>query len=135
MALTKDELFAYVDDQRDDLVAMADHIFDNPEYDGKEYEASALISGELERHGFTVERGVGGFETAFRAVYTVGEGGPSIGLLCEYDALIGLGHGCGHHMQGPAILGAAFAVQRALTDAAQPYKLVVYGTPAEETQG
>ncbi len=135
MAITKDELFAYVDDQRDDLVAMADHIFDNPEYDGKEYEASALISGELERHGFTVERGVGGFETAFRAVYTVGEGGPSIGLLCEYDALIGLGHGCGHHMQGPAILGAAFAVQRALTDAAQPYKLVVYGTPAEETQG
>lgn len=135
MAITKDELFAYVDDQRDDLVAMADHIFDNPEYDGKEYEASALISGELERHGFTVERGVGGFETAFRAVYTVGEGGPSIGLLCEYDALIGFGHGCGHHMQGPAILGAAFAVQRALTDAAQPYKLVVYGTPAEETQG
>ena len=83
MAIAKDELFSYVDDQRDVIVAMADNIFDNPEYDGKEYEASALISGELERNGFTVERGIGGFETGFRAVYTVGEGGASIGLVCE----------------------------------------------------
>lgn len=135
MATDKETLFSYVDDQRADLTDMADRIFDNPEYDGKEYDAQALLTAELEAHGFAVERGVGGYETSFRAVHEVGEGGPSIGLLCEYDALVGLGHGCGHHMQGPAILGAAFAVQRALTDPAQPYKLVVYGTPAEETQG
>lgn len=135
MAIDKETLFSYVDDQRADLTDMADRIFDNPEYDGKECDAQALLTAELEAHGFAVERGVGGYETSFRAVYEVGEGGPSIGLLCEYDALVGLGHGCGHHMQGPAILGAAFAVQRALTDPAQPYKLVVYGTPAEETQG
>lgn len=135
MAIDKETLFSYVDDQRADLTGMADRIFDNPEYDGKEYDAQALLTAELEAHGFAVERGVGGYETSFRAVHEVGEGGPSIGLLCEYDALVGLGHGCGHHMQGPAILGAAFAVQRALTDPAQPYKLVVYGTPAEETQG
>lgn len=135
MAIDKETLFSYVDDQRADLTDMADRIFDNPEYDGKEYDAQALLTAELEAHGFAVERGVGGYETSFRAVHEVGEGGPSIGLLCEYDALVGLGHGCGHHMQGPAILGAAFAVQRALTDPALPYKLVVYGTPAEETQG
>ncbi|MDM8302768.1 M20 family metallopeptidase [Collinsella tanakaei] len=135
MAIDKETLFSYVDDQRADLTGMADRIFDDPEYDGKEYDAQALLTAELEAHGFAVERGVGGYETSFRAVHEVGEGGPSIGLLCEYDALVGLGHGCGHHMQGPAILGAAFAVQRALTDPAQPYKLVVYGTPAEETQG
>lgn len=135
MAIDKETLFSYVDDQHADLTGMADRIFDNPEYDGKEYDAQALLTAELEAHGFAVERGVGGYETSFRAVHEVGEGGPSIGLLCEYDALVGLGHGCGHHMQGPAILGAAFAVQRALTDPAQPYKLVVYGTPAEETQG
>ena len=135
MPIDKETLFSYVDDQHADLTGMADRIFDNPEYDGKEYDAQALLTAELEAHGFAVERGVGGYETSFRAVHEVGEGGPSIGLLCEYDALVGLGHGCGHHMQGPAILGAAFAVQRALTDPAQPYKLVVYGTPAEETQG
>jgi hypothetical protein len=26
-------------------------------------------------------------------------------LLCEYDALPGMGHGCAHHIQGPAIVG------------------------------
>ena len=135
MAIDKETLFSYVDDLRPDLTDMADRIFDNPEYDGKEYDAQELLTAALEAHGFAVERGVGGYETSFRAEYAVGEGGPTIGLLCEYDALVGLGHGCGHHMQGPAILGAAFAVQRALADPAQPYKLVVYGTPAEETQG
>lgn len=135
MAIDKETLFSYVDDLRPDLTDMTDRIFDNPEYDGKEYDAQALLTAALEAHGFAVERGVGGYETSFRAEYAVGEGGPTIGLLCEYDALVGLGHGCGHHMQGPAILGAAFAVQRALADPVQPYKLVVYGTPAEETQG
>lgn len=59
-----------------------------------------------------------------------GEGGPNLGLLCEYDALPGMGHGCGHQMQGPAILGAALAVQQAAGD--RPFTLTVYGTPGEE---
>lgn len=54
-----------------------------------------------------------------------------IGILCEYDALEGLGHGCGHHMQGPCCLGAAVALSQMETD--KPFTLVVYGTPAEET--
>lgn len=58
---------------------------------------------------------------------------PRIGILCEYDALAGLGHGCGHHMQGPASLGAAVALKNCCRD--QAYTLVVYGTPAEETFG
>ena len=58
---------------------------------------------------------------------------PRIGLLCEYDALAGLGHGCGHHMQGPACLGAAVALKNCCRD--QAFTLVVYGTPAEETFG
>ena len=71
-------------------------------------------------------------ETSFRAVYEQGTGGPSFGLLAEYDAL-SMGHGCGHHMQGPAILGAAFCIQKLAGD--RPYKIVVYGTPAEESLG
>ena len=71
--------------------------------------------------------------TAFRAVYEQGTGGPSIGLLTEYDALAGIGHACGHHLQGPCILAAANAVLRAGIE--KPFKLVVYGTPAEETLG
>ncbi|MFA7069068.1 MAG: M20/M25/M40 family metallo-hydrolase [Acidaminococcaceae bacterium] len=45
----------------------------------------------------------------------------------------GLGHGCGHHMQGPGCIGAAIALKNICIDA--PYKIIVYGTPAEETFG
>lgn len=67
------------------------------------------------------------------AVYENGTGGPSIGILCEYDALKGMGHACGHHMQGPACLGAAVAIKELAGET--PFKLTVYGTPAEETLG
>lgn len=129
----KQALFQHIDSQKETLFQMADFIFDHPEYDAQEYQASKLLCDYLRSQGFAVETGVGGYETAFRAVYQNLEGGPSIGILCEYDALAGLGHGCGHHMQGPACLGAAVAIKDVCKD--QPYRLVVYGTPAEETQG
>lgn len=129
----KETLFLAVDAQRDKLVRMADAIFDNPEYDGEEVFASRTLTDYLSANGFAVETGTAGFKTAFRAEYQHGDGGPTIGILCEYDALRGLGHGCGHHMQGPACLGAAVALKNTVTD--KPYKLVVYGTPAEETFG
>ncbi len=75
---------------------------------------------------------MGGMETSFRAVYEQGKGGPSFGLLAEYDAL-SMGHGCGHQMQGPAIIGAALCIKELAGD--RPYKMVVYGTPAEESLG
>lgn len=131
--MMKDTLFSAVDAQRDDLVRMADAIFDNPEYDGEEVFASKTLVDYLAVNGFSVETGTAGFKTAFRAEYQNGVGGPTIGILCEYDALRGLGHGCGHHMQGPACLGAAVALKNAVKD--KPYTLVVYGTPAEETFG
>lgn len=129
----KEQLFGAVEAQRDNLTAMADKIFDHPEYEGEEVMASGLLTDYLKDNDFEVEMGVGGFKTAFRAVYEHGTGGPVIGILCEYDALKGLGHGCGHHMQGPSCLGAAIALKNA--GLKEPFKLVVYGTPAEETLG
>lgn len=129
----KEIVFQAIDSQRETLWSMADRIFDNPEYEGEEVFASGLLTEYLKQNGFDVEIGVGGYKTAFRAVYSHGEGGPIIGILCEYDALRGLGHGCGHHMQGPACLGAAVALKNMETD--RPFRIVVYGTPAEETLG
>ena len=37
---------------------MADQIHDDPEYDGGEYHASAMLEDYLEQHGFQVERGL-----------------------------------------------------------------------------
>ncbi len=127
----KKELFANIDKQRTDLINMADNIFDNPEYEGQEFLAAGLITKYLKENGFQVEMGIADFPTAFKATYTKGMGGPTIGILCEYDALRGLGHGCGHHMQGPACIGAAVALKNVCSNV--PYKIVVYGTPAEET--
>lgn len=127
----KEKVFQAVEHQRDVLTAMADSIFDDPELGFQEFHAQKKLTDYLRGCGFAVEMGTGGVETAFRAEFQNGEGGPRIGLLCEYDALEGIGHACGHHMQGPAITGAA----KALKDCAgnQPFSVVVYGTPAEET--
>lgn len=127
----KEHVFQSVEAQRPALCAMADDIFDHPELGFQEFHAQKLITDYLTGCGYQVELGTGGVETAFRAVYQNGQGGPRIGLLCEYDALEGLGHACGHHMQGPAILGAAQALKECAGD--KPFTVVVYGTPAEET--
>lgn len=127
----KEHLFQAVEAQRTTLTAMADSIFDDPELGFQEFHAQKKLTDYLTQSGFQVETGTGGVETAFRAEFRNGQGGPRIGLLCEYDALEDLGHACGHHMQGPAILGAAKALKDAAIDA--PYTITVYGTPAEET--
>lgn len=133
MNAIKQSLFNAVDAQRETLLTAADDIFDHPEVGGKEFRAAKLLTRLFAANGFEVESGLAGLPTAFRAVWQNGTGGPSIGLLCEYDAIEGLGHGCAHHMQGPACLGAALALKAVLQE--YPYRLIVYGTPAEETFG
>lgn len=116
------------------LIELSNEIFDLKELSGEEFKSSRLLKSYLEQAGYEVESGVGGMETAFRATYINGDGsGPSFGLLAEYDALERLGHGCAHHMQGPAILGAAEAIRQ--FGGHHNYKIVIYGTPAEETLG
>lgn len=127
----KTKINEYIDNISKELIEVSDYIFDNPELGLEEYKASEIITNWLEKNGFIVERKLGEIDTAFRATYSNGDEGPTIGLLCEYDALPKLGHACGHHMQGPAIIGAAFAIKEAIKD--KPYKLVIYGTPAEES--
>ena len=116
-----------------ELTAMADQIYDLAEPGMEEFQSSKLLADYLQNHGFTVEMGIAGLPTAFRSVYEQGEGGPSFGFLAEYDALKDIGHACGHHMQGPSVIGAALALKDICKE--QSYKIVVYGTPAEETIG
>lgn len=128
----KQKLGKVIDARKEELCMMSDEIFDLAEISGEEYKTSDMLCSYLKKEGFIVERGTG-LETAFRAEWQNGEGGPVIGILVEYDALEKIGHACGHHMQGPAGIGAAVAVKECIKD--YPYKLVVYGTPAEETLG
>ena len=116
-----------------DLIKLSDYIHELAELPGEEYKSAEALTEYLSAHGFTVESGIADLPTAFRAVYEQGTGGTSFGFLAEYDALEKIGHGCGHHMQGPSVIGAALA----LKDLAgtTPLKIVIYGTPAEEAFG
>ena len=129
----KELLNKYIDGISKEILAMADSIFDDPELGLNEFRAMKKITDFLEKNGFEVEKNIYGFETAFRARYTSGKGGINIGLLCEYDALEGIGHACAHHMQGPSIIATAVALKEVLKD--YDFNIIVYGTPAEETLG
>lgn len=126
---------------RAELCKMADLIYDFAEKSAEEYKSMELLTDYLQNEGFTVERGIA-LDTAFRATWDNCRAAvddeekntaPVLGILVEYDALEDIGHACGHHMQGPAGIGAAIAIKDVMKD--YPFKLVIYGTPAEETLG
>ncbi len=125
----KIEIGKHIEEISEALCEIADKIFDYAEPGFEEHKSSALLCDWLQQRGFNVERGICGLDTAFRGSYEFGTNGPSIGLLCEYDALP-IGHACGHHLQGPVMLAVADALKSHVFD--RPFKLVVYGTPAEE---
>ena len=130
-AANKQKLYDRVDSMRGTMIDISDFIHDNPETGNQEFQAHRLITETLQKNGFSVESNIVGLPTAFRATFRNGTGGPNIGLLCEYDALEGLGHGCAHNMQSPTIIGAALALAGGLGDV--PATITIYGTPAEET--
>ena len=119
---------------RSELVEVALDIHAHPELNYQEQYAAELLSGTLERHGFQIERGVGGVETAFTATLPGGDGdGPTVAILAEYDALPEIGHGCGHNLIAMAAIGAGLGLQANLENL--PGKVMVIGTPAEEGGG
>ncbi len=124
---------AAVEELTPQLLASSHDIHAHPELAFREHRASARLADELEAGGFTVERGVGGLPTAFRAAYSGGEPGPTIAILAEYDALPGIGHACGHNVIATGALGAGLALARA--GVRFPGTVLVVGTPAEEGGG
>lgn len=109
----------------------------DPELAYGEHAAASLLSGELERAGFAVDRGTADMPTAF--VAEAGDGDrPRVALLMEYDALPGLGHACGHNLIAAAGLGAALALNGALREDPEPGRpgtVMAVGAPAEESGG
>ena len=123
-----------IEGARAELVEVALDIHAHPELNYQEKHAAELLSGTLQKHGFYVERGVGGVETAFTATLQGGAGdGPTIAVLAEYDALPEIGHGCGHNLIAMAAIGAGLGLKSNLE--ILPGKVMVIGTPAEEGGG
>lgn len=133
MSGLKDDVAAAVDRLGDELERLSQRIHDNPELGYQEVKASAWLVEFLAAQGFKVERGVAGVETAFRATIESGEG-PTIAIMCEYDALPSIGHACGHNAIAAAGAGAGAGLA-ALRDRLPKGRIHVLGTPAEEGGG
>jgi amidohydrolase len=129
----KDRILQIAKEIRPDIVALSDAIYANPELGNKEYEASKRHAALLEKYGFTVEKPYLGVPTGYRAEYRSAKPGPHICYMAEYDALPGVGHGCGHNMLGATSIAAGIILSR-LVDETGGWA-VVLGTPAEETNG
>lgn len=128
----KERVAAAVEAARDEIIDLSHRIHADPEPAFEEYHASAWVADSLRKHGFEVEHPAGSLATAVRAARRGGRGGtkPRIGILAEYDALPGLGHGCGHNTMAASGVGAAIALAAVADELAG--EIVFLGTPAEE---
>ncbi|HEY5641151.1 MAG TPA: M20 family metallopeptidase [Dehalococcoidia bacterium] len=121
-----------IERRKQELIDLSLRVHATPETAFKEHKSSAMIADFLEAQGFTLERGICELDTAFRASY--GSGEPRIAFVAEYDALPGVGHGCGHNIIGTAAAAAGIALKSLLQEDGGGTVLVI-GTPAEEAAG
>ncbi|HEV8456686.1 MAG TPA: M20 family metallopeptidase [Methylomirabilota bacterium] len=133
MSALKDAVGQAVDRLSNELEALSRQIHDNPELGYAEVRACGWLAEFLGQHGFKVEKGIGGVDTAFRATIETGAG-PTIAILCEYDALPGIGYACGHNVIATSGAGAGAALA-AVRDKLPAGRIQVIGTPAEEGGG
>jgi len=133
MSALKDAIGRAVDGLADELESLSHRIHANPELGYQEVKAAGWLAEFLAAKGFKVEKGVAGVETAYRATIETGEG-PTIAILCEYDALPGLGHACGHNVIATSGAGAGAALA-AVRGQLPKGRIQVIGTPAEEGGG
>ncbi|CAN7940519.1 unnamed protein product, partial [Ixodes hexagonus] len=117
------------------LNKLGEYLWENPELNFKETKAHDYITQFLESEGFQVQRHYI-LPTAFRAEFQ-GAGsavtGPTVVIMCEYDALPNIGHACGHNLIAECSVAAGTAVKAVLEhETSLQGKVVVLGTPAEE---
>jgi amidohydrolase len=132
VAAGKQRLAAAVEAARNEIIELSQRIHANPEPAFEEHQAARWVAEAVARHGYKVEHPAGSLATAVRATLRGGggDGGPRIGVLAEYDALPGLGHGCGHNTMAASGVGAAIALAQLAPELRG--EIVFFGTPAEE---
>jgi amidohydrolase len=134
MEANKASIGRRVDGISDVIFGVADWLKDNPETAYQEHKACKQLNNVLSANGFAIEKGPGEVETAFLAIPSGSQPvRPRVALLAEYDALPGIGHGCGHNIIAAASVGAAIVLKDIFGNAAGHIALV--GTPAEEGGG
>lgn len=138
---------AAVDTRFPQAAQISNQIWDTPELCFNEHQSVKGQIDYLKTQGFRVEENVSGMSTAFIA--EIGDEGPVIAFLGEFDALPGLsqvagvaiekplvaggnGHGCGHNLLCGGTLLAVTALSDILAAEGIKARVRYYGCPAEE---
>jgi amidohydrolase len=127
----KQRALAAFESVEEELRAISRWMYDNPEVAYEEHESSRRLVDFLAAHGFDVEYPAYGLDTAFAA--RAGPSGPEVVICCEYDALPGVGHACGHNVIATSAAGAGVALAGLADELG--CRVTVLGTPAEEKFG
>ena len=130
---TTEKLMELFETYKGEFKELNEYLYNNPELGLQEFKACAAHTAMLEKHGFEVTAGFAGLPTAFMGKYSTGKPGPKVAILAEYDALPGIGHGCGHNSFGVTSVAAGILTKALMGDLAG--EIMVIGTPAEETNG
>ena len=138
----REALASTVEELAGEIVALSHAVHDNPEVGYEERFAVSTVADLLRAHGIEPDVGVYGMETALRAEFTGAVGNadnadspaPAIAILAEYDALPGIGHGCGHNVMAGNSVGAFLALHELerRRPGSVPGRVVLQTTPAEE---
>ena len=128
----KKTVIAEIDRRADALLRVSHEIHAHPELNFEEHFAHDVLTAAIANAGLPVTAHAYGLDTAFVSVSGPSDG-PLVAVLCEYDALPGIGHACGHNIIAAAGLGAGLAAA-AVADALGG-RIMILGTPAEEGGG
>ena len=130
MSELKNQISQFIDTNAKVYQDISLAIHAKPEVSDFGYFASQTLSEQLKKEGFEIELPAAGHRTGFAATYKSNKPGPTVVFLAEYDALAGLGHGCGHNVFG-ATSSLAGAALKSIVDQIGG-EVRVYGTPGEE---
>lgn len=148
----------YLDSVTEELANISRTLWENPELGYEEYMAHELLTTYMEsKEGWSVNKSIYGLDTAFSATFEGSGEGPVISFNSEYgtclvnevpisteswtgltktrrvDALPNLGHACGHNLIAIVGVGAALATAEVMRAQKLGGKVVLFGTPAEES--
>lgn len=128
----KEIMMQKIESNIETFMELVQTMYNNPEIGNEEFETMKLLVDYLDKVGFKTTSGYV-VPTGFLGEYDTGKEGPTIAVMCEYDALPEVGHGCGHNL----IAGIGVATGEAVKEIIDQFggKLLVVGTPAEENFG
>lgn len=143
----KSKVLQLVQGKEKNVQEMVDMVFSFGELGFQEFETSKYLTGNLEKNGFKVEKGVSGIPTAWMATW--GSGSPVIALGSDIDCIPKAsqkpgvafrapmidgapGHGEGHNSGQAVIIYAAIAAKQIMEENNIQGTLVIWPGVAEE---